>query len=168
MSQLREITIQGAVFSVADRYAEGHALTAGEASALNQTRAENLRNNCSAELKKLREANAEAGLGDALTEAQIAEFQTKLDAYAAEYQFGIRVAREPLDPVEAQAIKDMAAAIRAKLKAKGQKPTAEQVDDLIARYRTERPEAWNAFYAEAKKKVDLARKAAAKVNDLLD
>ena len=40
-----EITIAGQVFSVPVRYAAGHVLTEGEASALNQTYHENLRNN---------------------------------------------------------------------------------------------------------------------------
>jgi len=163
MSTSREITIQGAVYRVPNRYAEGAVLTAGEANALNQTLAENIRNNFAASIKKLR------GEGDAeLTEGQIASIQSEIDAYASTYEFGIRQAREPLDPVEAQLEKDLGAAIRGKLRDKGQKPTAEQVADLIQRYRVERPEVVDEFRKEAKRKVDASRRAAAKLNAMLD
>jgi hypothetical protein len=75
-----QITIQGQTFKVPLRYAAGHALTEGEASALNQTYHENLRNNFA---NKVRDG-VEAGLSTAT-------LQQQLDDYAQEYQFGQRV-----------------------------------------------------------------------------
>jgi hypothetical protein len=74
-----QITIQGTVFKVPIRYAAGHTLTDGEASALNQTLHENLRNNMA---KKVAEGQ-DAGLP---TET----IQQQVDDYANDYQFGVR------------------------------------------------------------------------------
>src|SRR5215831_8883648 len=74
-----QITIQGQVFRVPIRYAAGHTLNDGEASALNQTLHENLRNNFA---KKVVEGT-EAGL-------TMETMQQQLDDYAADYQFGVR------------------------------------------------------------------------------
>lgn len=74
-----QITIQGQAFKVPIRYAAGHALTEGEAGALNQTLHENLRNNFA---KKVAEG-VEAGV-------PIATLQQQLDDYANDYQFGVR------------------------------------------------------------------------------
>jgi hypothetical protein len=78
-SQYDQITIQGQVFRVPIRYAAGHVLTDGEASALNQTLHENLRNNFA---KKVVEGT-EAGV-------PLETMQQQLDDYASEYQFGVR------------------------------------------------------------------------------
>src|SRR5262249_22566148 len=74
-----QITIQGKTFRVPIRYAAGHTLNDGEASALNQTLHENLRNNFA---KRVVEGD-EAGLGQDV-------LQQQLDDYAADYQFGVR------------------------------------------------------------------------------
>lgn len=74
-----QITIQGSTFRVPLRYAAGHALTDGEASALNQTLHENLRNNFA---KKVAEG-VEAGVSNET-------LQQQLDDYANDYQFGVR------------------------------------------------------------------------------
>jgi len=78
-SQYDQITIQGQVFRVPVRYSAGHTLTEGEASALNQTLHENLRNNFA---KKVVEGT-EAGL-------TMETMQQQLDDYASDYQFGVR------------------------------------------------------------------------------
>jgi hypothetical protein len=74
-----QITIQGQTFRVPIRYAAGHPLTDGEASALNQTLHENLRNNFA---KKVAEG-VEAGV-------PVETLQQQLDDYANDYQFGVR------------------------------------------------------------------------------
>lgn len=74
-----QITIQGQTFRVPIRYSEGHTLNAGEASALNQTLHENLRNNFA---KKVSEG-VEAGV-------PLETLQQQLDDYANDYQFGVR------------------------------------------------------------------------------
>jgi len=74
-----QITIQGALFRVPIRYAAGHVLTEGEASALNQTLHENLRNNFARKVSE----GTEAGVPQET-------LQQQLDDYANDYQFGIR------------------------------------------------------------------------------
>jgi hypothetical protein len=99
-----QITIAGATFSVPLRYEEGHELTAGEASALNQTYHENIRNNLA---KKAKEGS--------LTQADV-------DAYASEYQFGVRAAgtgTRTSDPAMSEALRIAKDQLKAKLKAAG-------------------------------------------------
>lgn len=80
------ITIAGKPFNVEPRYAEGHTLTANEASALNQTFFENLRNNFAGSAK------------DGKT-------QDDFDAYVAAYQFGVRTGGGgSRDPIETEAM----------------------------------------------------------------
>ena len=61
MSESNTITIQGESFSVDMPYSEGHVCTSTQAGALNQTRAENLRNNFASSVKKAAAAADEAG-----------------------------------------------------------------------------------------------------------
>jgi hypothetical protein len=82
MSQTEHITIQGIPFRVPMRYQPGHQLSENEASALNQTLHENLRNIWAPRVKRATEAG----------ESQEA-LQEQFDAYAAEYQFGRRQRR---------------------------------------------------------------------------
>lgn len=102
---MEQITIAGSAFNVPVRYEEGHELTAGEASALNQTYHENIRNN----LAKL----AKEGL---LT-------QEKVDEYAGSYQFGIRAAGAGVtrDPVMSEAMRIAKKQIAELLKKSGKK-----------------------------------------------
>lgn len=87
---MEQITIAGSPFNVPLRYEEGHELTAGEASALNQTYHENIRNNLA---KKAKEGT--------LTQADV-------DSYAEGYQFGVRAAGTggvTRDPVMSEAMR---------------------------------------------------------------
>jgi hypothetical protein len=104
-----QITIQGQTFKVPLRYAAGHALTEGEASALNQTYHENLRNNFA---NKVRDG-VEAGLSTAI-------LQQQLDDYAQEYQFGQRVGGGGFrgDPVMTLAMNIARDMVRTAIKAK--------------------------------------------------
>lgn len=86
-----QITIAGTTFTVPLRYEEGHELTAGEASALNQTYHENIRNNLAGKIKK----------GETVDQAAV-------DAYAANYAFGVRTAGTggvTRDPVMSEALR---------------------------------------------------------------
>jgi hypothetical protein len=105
----QELTINGHTYTVMERYEEGHEITAGEASALNQTLRENVRNNLS---KK-----------EGLT-------QEAVDSYASEYQFGIRTAGtggRTADPVMAEYMRLAKAKIKEMLKAKGKKADGDQI-----------------------------------------
>ncbi len=105
----RVITIQGIVFSVQNKYAAGHVLTQNEAGALNQTLAENLRNNFASSIKEYREEKAKAaGLEpDAyeLSADDMDGIRAQFDEYAAGYEFGVRSGRlsDPID-IEAKAL----------------------------------------------------------------
>jgi hypothetical protein len=109
-----QITISGHTFNVPVRYEEGMELTAGEASALNQTYHENLRNNFA---KKVKDAGASADLS---------ALQSELDTYAGTYQFGVRtgggvgVSR---DPVMSEAMRIAKDKLRELIKKAGKKPS---------------------------------------------
>lgn len=127
-SAMLEITIQSKDFTVPHRYVAGAIeLTTGEAHALQQVYAENIRNNFAAQMKKA----AEEDPARELTQAD-------LDAYVAGYEFGIRssgggVAR---DPVESEERRLIIAKLREALTAKGKSwkgLTEEQQDMLVAR-----------------------------------
>ena len=81
------ITILGLRFNVQSPYSAGHVCTKGEAKALNQKRLESVRNHLAVIAKDR-----------ALTQADV-------DAYAASYVFGGRIARRRThDPVKAEAL----------------------------------------------------------------
>src|SRR4051812_41959037 len=108
MTEAASLTINGNSYTIADRYEEGHELTAGEASALNQTLRENVRNNLS---KK-----------EGLTQDHVNE-------YAASYQFGVRTAGagRTSDPVMAEFMRLAKTKIKDALKANGKKADADQI-----------------------------------------
>ena len=115
----REITIQGITAVVRQPYAAGHVLTEAEAKSLNQTWAENIRNNCATLVKKA----IEAANGEPLPDAEVSRLRAEVEAYDAAYQFTFASAgggRKTTDPVEAEARRMAKAAITASLKAKGQ------------------------------------------------
>lgn len=110
------ITIAGHSFSVPNRYEEGHELTANEASALNQTYHENLRNNFA---KKVESAKNGA---DRVPDEKLADLQTELDKYAEDYEFGVRTGGGGTrDPVMAEAMRIAREKIFEHLKKKGKK-----------------------------------------------
>jgi hypothetical protein len=123
-----EITIQSKDFTVPHRYVAGEiTLSEGEAHALQQVYAENIRNNFAAQMKRAGEEDPPRELS-----------QTDLDAYVAGYEFGIRsggsgVARNPVESEERRLI---IAKLREALTAKGKSwkgLTEEQQDMLVAR-----------------------------------
>ena len=101
---MHTITISNKPFNVEPRYAAGHVLTENEASALNQTLYENLRNNFAKQAKE--GADQEA-----------------FDKYAVAYQFGVRVGGggSTRDPVQAQAIAIAKDRVKAQIQKLGKK-----------------------------------------------
>lgn len=90
-----QITIAGQTFNAPQPYGQGDVLTANEASALNQTYAENLRNNFASKVKEA----SEAGTFD------LEVFQSRFDEYASDYEFGVRTGGGRTgDPVQAEAM----------------------------------------------------------------
>lgn len=125
MGEPRNIIIAGNQFSLAQPFDEGHVCTAGEAKALNQLFAENVRNNLAEKVK------------GGLDQAGVTE-------YANSYEFSVSApARQRLDPVEAEARKIAKGHIRTQL-ASMEPPTKiddyeedaieAEIDRLIAEY----------------------------------
>ena len=147
-SEVQSITIQGIVFHTPRVYATGHVMTEHEAAALDQTRAENLRNNFAgrikAKLDELVKTNPEAKVSDLSEHELKAEFH----GYASSYAFAARQARAPVDPVEAEAYKiakaQITSALRERnidLKTISPEKMAEYVTAMLAKYPTIREEA---------------------------
>jgi hypothetical protein len=154
---MEQITIAGKTFEAPVRYEEGHELTAGEASALNQTYHENLRNNFAKRVKDSIDNNT--------FDAEL--LQTEFSDYAEEYQFGIRVGGVTRDPIMSEAMQIAKGQIRAALKKKGVKLASvessaitEAAKKLVASPRGE------PIMALAKQRVEEAQSAAAE--DLSD
>lgn len=119
-AEKKEITIQGVVVAVSAPYAEGHQITAAEAKALNQVRAENIRNNMAKKVKKAAEGGADAKAIQAL-----------VDQYDAEYEFtlaSVGGGGKTLDPLTKEARSIARAYISKLLKEQGitQKAYKEQ------------------------------------------
>jgi len=127
-SPTEEFTIQGISFAIPQPYVAGSLeLTEGEASALNQTFAENVRNNFS---KTIQDAEADYRKANGLAEgAEVARDQldkgaleTKLAEYVRSYEFGVRSirgARVPTDPIGREAHRIATEIIKNALKQKG-------------------------------------------------
>jgi len=127
----KNITIQGVEFEVSTPYAEGHACTEAEAKALNQTRSENIRNNCA---KIVKEAKTEHG--DELPADVLKSVGQAVGEYDKDYQFtlaSVGGGRASRDPVEVEATKIARAAITAKLKEAGRKVSDVDKDALAAK-----------------------------------
>jgi len=98
----KEITIAGQTFAVLQPYAEGHTITEAEAKALNQVRAENVRNNMASKVKAAAEGTAKEGEP---TADNIVDF---VSAYDAAYVFtlaSVGGGRKSTDPTEVEALK---------------------------------------------------------------
>lgn len=148
----KEITIAGHSFPVSQPYAAGHVITEAEAKALNQVRAENVRNNTAAKVKAAMEGTAKDG--DPTAE-NIAEFVAKYDA---EYVFtlaSVGGGRKPTDPVEVEALR-IARATFADWAA-GKKLTVKAIKEKIGE------EAYEAKIAEIAEREDTVKEAKRRV-----
>lgn len=108
--------IHGEEFKVTAPYAEGHTLTAAEAKALNQTRAENIGNNFRKSIKEILEMPE----GNERSQ-KWAAIQDEFAKYDEAYNFSVRIARESMDPLEREARRLVKEAYVASLKAQGKK-----------------------------------------------
>ncbi len=117
MAGTKQIMIQGVTFEVTTPYDEGHVLTAIEAKVLNQTRSENVRNNCA---KFVKEHGDSQDASDHVAK------------YDNEYEFTVAGtgAGRRMDPVEREARSIARDAIRAKLAEDGRKLKDIDPDDL--------------------------------------
>lgn len=131
-SGLKTITIQGEAFEVTQPYAAGHVATEAEAKALNQVRAENIRNNMAAKIKaalkaagKTTQADEEGNeveMQNPLSDEALGELVAAVAEYDASYEFtlaSVGGGRASRDPVEIEATKIAKASIVAQLRSKG-------------------------------------------------
>lgn len=154
---IRSVTIAGLVFSLVAPYAAGHVLTESEAAVLNQTYAENIRNNTS---KLVTAAQEEAKKENRQVTAE--DLQPQIDAYVSTYAFGVRTVGErgPRLPTRDKiALKLAEDAVRAKLAAQKVKITKELLP-TIAKVARELVATKPAFYAEADRQIKATQKAA--------
>lgn len=107
-------TIAGKRFTMVPRYDAGHTCTAGEAAALNQTLRENIRNNLAAKPD--------------LTQADV-------DAYAAEYAFGVTTGGAKRSREEVALDQVLMAELRMAVKAAGKiMPKGEALTQIKTRF----------------------------------
>lgn len=108
-----EATIAGETFQVATPFKAGDVLQANEASALNQTFVENIRNNMAKQVKDAKEA----GTFDSTA------MQTVIDQYVDGYEFGVRTGGggRTSDPVMAEAMDIARGKVREALQKAGHK-----------------------------------------------
>ncbi|PYS90935.1 MAG: hypothetical protein DMF62_03785 [Acidobacteria bacterium] len=147
-SEQRRIKVEGLLFNAPAPYKTGHVLTENEANTLNQTFAENLRNNFAKKVKSAKEAAQKNGgefPGDG--EAAPDDLQQEFSSYANDYEFGTRAASGageaglPRDPVEREAHVMARDLIRQHAKSKGYgKLDAEQIAGLVPGILAKRPE----------------------------
>src|SRR6056297_1178047 len=154
----KEITIQGFRLNAPAPFAEGHPLTEVEAGVLNQTLAENLRNNFGSQLKKSKEdAEAEGNVFDPNPE----QLQEAFDAYVAEYEFGAKKGGGgvTVDPVERKARALAKDTIKRAIQHKGAKLKdvgTEKLNELTETYFQQNSE---ALMGQARKLIETEKEA---------
>lgn len=121
----KDITVAERTFTIPLPYVEGHALTSGEASHMNQLLVENVRNNVAGKLK-VKEG-----------EAPVQFSQDDFDKYVTEYEFGVRKAgggsEAKLSPLEREARRIARETLDAALKAQD-KTIDRKSEDGKAKY----------------------------------
>lgn len=153
---MKTITIQGLEFDINQPYAAGHTVTEAEAKALNQVRAENIRNNTARLI-----ASAKSEHGDELPPHIQDELRARVAEYDASYEFNLSNAGtgRTLDPVERKALEIARTAVREQAKREGRKILKEgaerTTDSDITR---EEFQAKVAEVAELPKVIKLAKK----------
>lgn len=145
-TEQRRIKVEGLIFNAPAPYRAGHPLTENEAATLNQTFAENLRNNFAKKVKLAKEAAQKNG-GEFPADGEAApdDLQSEFTSYANDYEFGTRAAASgeaglPRDPIEREAFIMARELIRQHAKSHDIKVTAEQVASLIPGILAKRPE----------------------------
>lgn len=115
----KKITVQDHVVDVPQPFVEGHQCTDADASTLNQTYAENVRNNTAKKISEFEEKAKAEGK----SEAEIASgVQEIVDEYVMQYDFGVRQGGfRTADPVEREALEMAKKVVEKKLKDNGHK-----------------------------------------------
>lgn len=149
---MKIVTISGLEFELDEPYKAGHTVNEAEAKTLNQTRAENIRNNMA---KKVKEMNEGGESKDAI--------QAAVTEYASTYVFampGPGTGGRVTDPVEREARKMARDYIAAKCAERGTTPKAFYATDT-----EEGKEAYNVKVLEFANNPKLRAKAEKLVKD---
>lgn len=155
MTETKEITIASRTFAVLQPYAEGHVVTAAEAKALNQVRAENIRNNTASKVKAAIEGTQKEG------EPTAANIDSYVADYDASYVFtlaSVGGGKRAVDPVEVEALRIARVVLTEALRAKGiayAKVPEDKRNEKLAEIASR-----DAIVKEAKKRVASRQKAA--------
>lgn len=152
---VRQFIIQDQTFSVPAPFVSGHVCTESEAGVLNQTLAENVRNNMAQRVKKAVEEGT----------FNQDEMQLEIDQYIEDYEFGLRRGRGPIDPTEREALNIAKDAVKDALRRSGYKLAdvdAATINDLAAQAVDENPE----IRKEAERRVKERNKVGALKLDL--
>lgn len=159
-----EITVKGVSLSVPAPFGEGHVLKANEANVLNQTLAENLRNNFASTVADAIEKN-----GGSLEGLDVKALQASMDAYVETYEFGARRSggggAPKLEPRVRIALSIAKDKVKEAIRAKGLKVgdfDAEKITALAMGL----VEKDQFFLAEADRRIKSEQKAAAATIDL--
>ena len=125
-----EITIAGLRLNVPSPYSEGHVLTEAEAKVLNQTLAENLRNNFAKTAKKFIEDAVE------IDNVDLDAAQEALNTYIEGYEFGVRqvAGRATQSPVERMMLTVARERVKEAIKRAGhslKQVSKEKIDALV-------------------------------------
>lgn len=152
--ETQKLKIQGPVFEIPAPFTEGHVCDANEAATLNQTFAENIRNNQAKKVQaELDKAKAEG------REPDLASLQSGVSEYANSYKFGAKRtgggggdSSLPKDPVERQAHILVREVIRNAAKKRNVKMTAEQIAGMVPGLLAKKPE----YMEEARRRVEAA------------
>lgn len=145
---MTSVTISGKTFDIGDRYSQGHALTENEASALNQLRRENIRNNMA---KSVKDADEAGTFDQDAMQAQVTE-------YSDAYEFGQRTGGGATgDPVKREAMEMARQAIRKAIKEGGKKLSDYSAAQITAAAEAQL-EKNPAYMAEAKKRIAAMQK----------
>lgn len=135
MSQ-KEITIGGAIVSVSQPYAAGHVMNEAEAKSLNQTRSENISNNCRKFVAELNDGSAKV---PAFTDDALAAIAAHVSEYDAGYEFTLASAgggRKPVDPLEKECIAIAKNYVTGKIRESGKMVKdyeKEQIAEMVAK-----------------------------------
>lgn len=162
----RRVTISGETFEIKVPYSAGHTLTEAEASVLNQTFTENIRNNSAGRIKAAKEAAETNGTPFSLDTPIGGEgedagktLRQLIQEYADTYEFGVRTQRssEPADPVEREARSIAREAITAQLRAKGikRKDVTEEAFEQALQKHSKNPQILKEAQRRVKAKNDI-------------
>jgi len=183
----KDITIQGITFPVGQPFHEGYVLTVADAHVLNQTYAENIRNNVAGIVRDAkRKAAAEAGFfkpaeGDAplvgdeaqapIDEMDLDELRAKIAAYEDDYEFAVggRGPRAPVDPVAREALNQAKDLVKAAYRAKypGNKlPAATEITAKAQLFLDNDSPKAQEVKAEARRRVESAKAAQVDLGDI--